>query len=59
MKKILDILDQPLAKTLELERVISIMGCPVQDLISGDDLQRMKFDYILELIRYDNRKGAK
>ena len=59
MKKILDILDQPLAKTLELEQVTSIMGCPVQNLISEDDLQRMKFDYILELIRYDNRKGAK
>lgn len=59
MNKILSILKQPLEQTLELENVTSVMGCPVQDLISKDALQRMKFDYILELIRYDNRRGAK
>lgn len=54
---ILTILDQPLAKTLEIENVKSIMGYPVDGMISEAELQRMKFDYIINLMRYDNRKG--
>lgn len=58
MKKILTILEQPLAKTLEIENIKSVMGISVDSLLSDNELQRMKFDYILDLMKYDNRKGA-
>ena len=57
MKKIIAILEQPLAKTLEIENIKSVMGVPVENLFSENELQRMKFDYILNLMKYDNRKG--
>lgn len=57
--KVLSILEQPLIKTLELEDVTHVMEIAVERLISTEDLQRMKFDYILDLIKYDNRKVAR
>ena len=35
------------------------MGISVDELISEEELQRMKIDYILELMKFDNRKGVK
>ena len=57
--KILSILDQPLEQTLEMKHFTKIMGISVDELISEEELQRMKFDYILELMKFDNRKGGK
>lgn len=57
--KILPILDQPLEQTLEMKHFTKIMGISVDELISEEELQRMKIDYILELMKFDNRKGVK
>ena len=59
MKQILYILDNPLQSQLGLNDIKSVMGIPVCDLIGEEELQRSKFEYILELIKYDNRKGEK
>lgn len=34
------------------------MGFPVGSLITDEDFGRMKIDYILDLMEYDNRKRA-
>ena len=57
--KILPILDQSLEQTLEMKHFTKIMGISVDELISEEELQRMKIDYILELMKFDNRKGVK
>ena len=54
---ILPILDQPLEQTLGMKHFTKIMGISVDELISEKELQRMKFDYILERMKFDNRKG--
>lgn len=59
MKQILDILDNSLQSQLGLEGIKSVMGTPVSELIGEEELQRLKFEYILELIKYDNRGGEK
>ena len=56
---ILPILDQPLEQTLGMKHFTKIMGISVDELISEEELQRMKIDYILELMKFDNRKGVK
>lgn len=55
-EKIESILDKPLTQTLG-EKMTSVMGISVEGLVEDAVLQRMKFDYILELMKYDNRKG--
>lgn len=54
MEKILNILHNPLAETLHMEKK-SVMGIDVGELLTADEEQRMKFDYILDLMRYENR----
>lgn len=59
MKQILDILDKPLQETLEMNDITAVMGISTKELISKEEMQRIKFNYIIELIKYDNRKGDK
>lgn len=59
MKQIMDILDAPLQQTLQMNDVKKVMGISVDELISEEELQRLKFEYILELIKYENRGGER
>ena len=36
----------------------TIMGIAVSELLTEKELDRMKLEYLTELIRHDNRKGA-
>lgn len=55
-KKILNILNRPFADTLEAKMPEKIFGFPTKELLSLDEELKIKMDFILMLIRYENKK---
>ncbi len=57
MKTIMRVLENDLEETLAIEQM-SFMGYKFKDLIGEEETFRMKFEYLVEMIKYENRKGA-
>ncbi len=53
-----EVLDSSYAEYVGVKNQI-IMGIPVGELLSVQELDRMKLEYLTELIRYDNRKESR
>lgn len=52
-----EVLDADLDTLLEIEKKDTIMGIPKKELLTSDDIGRVKMKLLTELIRYDNKKG--
>lgn len=53
-EKVMTMLEQPLMEKLGVSE--SVMGYPITELLSSEELGQRKIDYIIQCIRYDNKK---
>ena len=58
-EEIFKILNKPISETLEFKCKSKVMSIQVNELMTDEEELKLKFDYIIELMKYQNRGGNK